>query len=76
MDRGDWAHAIGLGTIIIIAATVSYLMFLDVMYYYPLAAEDAQNECWERGFDDYRTFRTIPLSPEAYAVRCINWEET
>jgi len=60
-----------VGIMLILLLVVALpVVLVDGIYYNPMRADDAQEQCLIKGFDNYESFRGYPLSKKAIAVRC------
>jgi hypothetical protein len=62
-------------TYVIIAVILSFgviggIALYDLAFIYPVAAQNAREQCIEQGFDQHKMFDKFPLSSEPRGVKC------
>lgn len=72
----DWGEVFVGGIVIAVLFAISAMIIgltmiaIDGLYNYPIAAEEAKEDCIERGFDNFDTLEKVLFTDKALGVKC------
>ena len=59
-----------LGCLLIVGVGVAGL-FVDSLFNSPIAAQEATEICWDKGYDRYEKFGRVPFTTKVNGVQCV-----
>ncbi len=61
---------VALFMLLVLVMLFALTVFAESAYFGAPAAEEAQNICIQRGFDNYKSYSRPPFSTKPYGVQC------